>query len=360
MAATGARRWSERRQRRALEDMLQRVLPSGEGAAERERAGRAGCDRRGDREGPSRIRARQLAALLAAWNSPVLGPLGGVGFKGFGELPAPERERALLAWGDSRLAQRRAVFQALRKAALLFYYMLPGPGGIRNPAWDTIGYDGSARTARGGATEGAQHHRAGAGREARVRCRDRRLGRRRGRRRGRAGRRRARRDCGRGRRLLRRPGLRGLGAGRVHTLLHGRAVGDPRPERRAAGGVVHSVVAPSSTTRPHSAPPTTCARSGPRRESRRSRPRRTPRISTRSAIGSASTRNTTILDPRAEAPRRLHGTRVAHRRDAPRGPPVRPGPEGVGYCGLGCRVGAKQSVVKTWLARHQPDRQRGS
>jgi long-chain-alcohol oxidase len=28
---------------------------------------------------------------------------------------------------------------------------------------------------------------------------------------------------------------------------------------------------------------------------------------------------------------------------------VSPGRE-CGYCGLGCRVGAKQSVVKTWLA----------
>lgn len=47
----------------------------------------------------------------------------------------------LLSWADSRLPQRRAVFEALRKGALLFYYMLSGPGGTRNPAWDAIGYD---------------------------------------------------------------------------------------------------------------------------------------------------------------------------------------------------------------------------
>ena len=80
--------------------------------------------------------------MLGAWSSPLLGPLGGVGFKGFAALTPAERERALLAWGDSRLTQRRAVFHALRKGALLFYYMLSAPDGARNPAWDAIGYDG--------------------------------------------------------------------------------------------------------------------------------------------------------------------------------------------------------------------------
>jgi long-chain-alcohol oxidase len=60
----------------------------------------------------------------------------------FSSLPREQRERVLLSWADSRSPQRRAVFQALRKGALLFYYMLPGQGGARNPAWDKIGYDG--------------------------------------------------------------------------------------------------------------------------------------------------------------------------------------------------------------------------
>ena len=34
----------------------------------------------------------------------------------------------------------------MRKAALLFYYMLPGPEGARNPAWDAVGYDGPLGT----------------------------------------------------------------------------------------------------------------------------------------------------------------------------------------------------------------------
>ncbi len=48
----------------------------------------------------------------------------------------------LLSWADSRLPQRRAAFQALRKGALLFYYMVPDRYGGRNPVWDAIGYDG--------------------------------------------------------------------------------------------------------------------------------------------------------------------------------------------------------------------------
>ena len=48
----------------------------------------------------------------------------------------------LLSWCDSRVPQRRAAFQALRKGALLFYWMLPQPDGSRNPAWDAIDYTG--------------------------------------------------------------------------------------------------------------------------------------------------------------------------------------------------------------------------
>jgi choline dehydrogenase-like flavoprotein len=84
----------------------------------------------------------QLAALLSLWDTPVMGALGGAGLTRFSDMTREQREQVLLSWGDSRLPQRRAVFQALRKAALLFYYMVPAPDGGRNPAWDVIGYDG--------------------------------------------------------------------------------------------------------------------------------------------------------------------------------------------------------------------------
>ncbi|MDQ6836552.1 MAG: gluconate 2-dehydrogenase subunit 3 family protein, partial [Actinomycetota bacterium] len=78
---------------------------------------------------------RQLAALLSLWDSPLMGAVGGGGWQRFSEATREQREAILLSWGDSRLPQRRAVFHALRKAALLFYYMVPGRGGGRNPAW---------------------------------------------------------------------------------------------------------------------------------------------------------------------------------------------------------------------------------
>jgi choline dehydrogenase-like flavoprotein len=85
---------------------------------------------------------KQLAMLLSLWDSPVMGVLGGAGPNRFSAMSREQREQVLRSWGDSRMPQRRAVFQALRKAALLFYYIVPGRDGARNPVWDAIGYDG--------------------------------------------------------------------------------------------------------------------------------------------------------------------------------------------------------------------------
>jgi choline dehydrogenase-like flavoprotein len=130
------------RQHRALDEICDAFCPSGDGLPSARELGVPEALIGAIERNPRAVERRQLAALLAVWDSPALGPLGGVGFKRFSSLPREQRERALLAWGDSRLPQRRAVFQALRKGALLFYYMLPGAGGGRNPAWDAIGYDG--------------------------------------------------------------------------------------------------------------------------------------------------------------------------------------------------------------------------
>ena len=69
---------------------------------------------------------RRLRALLAA-----------LAASGFTRRRAGGRERALLAWCDSRVALRRAGFQALRKGLLTIAYTLPG-----TPAWERIGYPG--------------------------------------------------------------------------------------------------------------------------------------------------------------------------------------------------------------------------
>jgi len=90
---------------------------------------------------PRRSEQRTLAALLALWDTQLTTALGGGGLHRFSQLPQSERERVLLSWCDSRVPQRRATFQALRKAALLFYWM-SSPDGGRNRAWDAIGYPG--------------------------------------------------------------------------------------------------------------------------------------------------------------------------------------------------------------------------
>jgi choline dehydrogenase-like flavoprotein len=69
---------------------------------------------------------RRLRALLAA-----------LAASGFTRRRVDGRERALLAWCDSRVALRRAGFQALRKGLLTIAYTLPG-----TPAWERIGYPG--------------------------------------------------------------------------------------------------------------------------------------------------------------------------------------------------------------------------
>jgi long-chain-alcohol oxidase len=85
---------------------------------------------------------RQLAQLLRLWDTPLLTAVGGGGLRRFSDLNQAERERVLLSWCDSRLPQRRAAFQALRKGALLFAHMMPKPDGSPNPLWDTIGFPG--------------------------------------------------------------------------------------------------------------------------------------------------------------------------------------------------------------------------
>ena len=89
--------------------------------------------RKGDR--------RQLRWLLRSWDNPLLAALAGAGLRAFSTLDPPGRERVLRSWCDSRLSQRRAAFQALRKAALVSYYTLAPEEGA-NPSWQMLEYPG--------------------------------------------------------------------------------------------------------------------------------------------------------------------------------------------------------------------------
>ena len=76
----------------------------------------------------------------------MFGALGGAGFKRFSSLSQHEREQILLGWGESRLPMRRGIFHALRRGILLLYYALPAPDGSPSPLWDAIDYPGPLGT----------------------------------------------------------------------------------------------------------------------------------------------------------------------------------------------------------------------
>src|ERR1022692_1497347 len=114
------------RQRRALEEICDTFCPAGDGLPSAGALAVADAVLDAIDANPRAAERRQLVALLALWDSPALGALGGAGFKRFSSMPREEREAVLRSWADSRLPQRRAAFQALRKGALLFYYMVPG------------------------------------------------------------------------------------------------------------------------------------------------------------------------------------------------------------------------------------------
>jgi hypothetical protein len=64
------------------------------------------------------------------------------GLKRFTSLSQEEREEILLSWADSRVVQRRAAFQALRKGTLLAYDGQGAANGDGNPVWDAMSYPG--------------------------------------------------------------------------------------------------------------------------------------------------------------------------------------------------------------------------
>ncbi|MEV6767159.1 GMC family oxidoreductase [Nocardia sp. NPDC051030] len=92
---------------------------------------------------PREAEKKQLATLLGLWDSRLTGLLTGNGPRKFSTLSQEQREKALIRLGDSGLAPVRAIFQALKGASLLSYNVTPGPTGA-NPLWEKIGYPAPA------------------------------------------------------------------------------------------------------------------------------------------------------------------------------------------------------------------------
>lgn len=80
---------------------------------------------------------RQLKALLDVWDTRGLGLALTGRPRRFSELPQAQREQVLLSLSDSRVGAKRALFQGLKTASLFPYYMTGGEA-----LWKGLGYSG--------------------------------------------------------------------------------------------------------------------------------------------------------------------------------------------------------------------------
>ncbi len=90
----------------------------------------AGLARKGER--------RQLELLLELFDSRAVTAFGGGGLRRFTSLDHAEREAVLLRLADARIGLQRQAFHALRKLTMLAYAASSGSASV----WDAIGYPG--------------------------------------------------------------------------------------------------------------------------------------------------------------------------------------------------------------------------
>jgi long-chain-alcohol oxidase len=88
---------------------------------------------------------KQFLQLLNFWDSQLHTLFSIHQASRFSTLSEEARIRVLLSWADSSIGRRRAAFQALRKAVSYLYVMLPRLNGARTPVWDKIAYPGPPR-----------------------------------------------------------------------------------------------------------------------------------------------------------------------------------------------------------------------
>jgi long-chain-alcohol oxidase len=91
---------------------------------------------------PRRGDHKQFLQLLNFWDSQLHSIISVRRASRFSTLLEEARVRVLLSWAESSLGRRRAAFQALRKAVSYLYVMLPQLQGGRTPVWDKIAYPG--------------------------------------------------------------------------------------------------------------------------------------------------------------------------------------------------------------------------
>ena len=121
--------------RAALDALGDTVAPGGDGLPSATEAGVPEALLALVERNPRASERKQVAQLLGLWDTRLLSAVAGGGPRRFTSLAQERREKILLSWGDSRMVQRRAAFQALRKGSLLAYYGQAGHSGNGNPVW---------------------------------------------------------------------------------------------------------------------------------------------------------------------------------------------------------------------------------
>jgi long-chain-alcohol oxidase len=91
---------------------------------------------------PHRADREELTRLLGVLESRAVNTvLAGIP-RPFTGMSVPQRERYLRGWATSRLPLRRKAFQALKRMATVIYYTSRDPSGRPNPSWPRLGYPG--------------------------------------------------------------------------------------------------------------------------------------------------------------------------------------------------------------------------
>lgn len=128
--------------RAALDAICDTFAPGGDGLPSATEAGVPEALLALVERNPRASERKQVAQLLGVWDTRLLSAVAGGGPRRFTSMAQERREKILLSWGDSRMVQRRAAFQALRKGSLLAYYGQAGHNGNGNPVWEAMGYPG--------------------------------------------------------------------------------------------------------------------------------------------------------------------------------------------------------------------------
>ena len=132
-------------QRHALTSICNTFAPGGDGLPSAEELGAIEVVLGLVDANPRAAERAQFGRLLSLWDTRLGGLFLGAGPRRFSALSQVRREEVLIRLGGSGSVPKRALFQSLKGAAALSYYLAPGPTG-HSPVWEAMGYPGPLGT----------------------------------------------------------------------------------------------------------------------------------------------------------------------------------------------------------------------